>query len=115
MRNLKFDVYLGRPMVFGQNETVSAVVSTLFYLPHGKCNLDGTVAKTPDICFQNLHDLGTYFADWIDLLGEEAISATIHLNTNSNKKSFTGATIIDIIDKIAKIADYKSLKNFKEI
>lgn len=115
MKNLKFEVYLGRPMVFGQNETVNAVVLPLFSLPHGKCNLDGTTARAPDICFQNLHDLGTYFADWIDLLGEETISATLHLNTNSNKKAFTGTTIIDIIDKIAKVADYKSLKNFKEI
>lgn len=115
MKKLKFDIFIGRPMILNQNENVNAVVIPCFYLPRGKCNIDGSEAKASDICFQNLFDLGTYIADWIDLLGKENISATIYLNTRSNQKSFTGLTIIDLIDKIAQTADYKSIKNFREL
>ena len=115
MKKLKFDIYIGLPMIFGQNESVDAVVIPRFYLPHGTCNVDGSEARVPDICFQNLYDLGTYIADWIDLVGEENVSATIRLNIQSNKKSFSGLAIVELIDKIAKTADYKSIKFFKEL
>ena len=115
MKKLKFEIYIGRPMIAGQNENVNAVVTPCFYLPRGNCNLDGSEAKASDICFQNLYNLGTYIADWIGLLGMENISATIHLNTLSNKKSLIGSAIVDLIDKISQTADYKSIKNIKEL
>ena len=113
MKKLKFDVFIGHPMISGQNDSVVAVVSPRFLIPFGKCRLDGSETKAPEICFQNLYDLGTYFADWIDLLGEEIISATVHLNTLSNKKLLLGTSIIALIDKIAETADYKSIKSFE--
>lgn len=103
-------------MIKDQSEKVVAIAYSDFFIPRGKICLNGTKKDSGEDCFSSLYDLGTYIADWIDLIGDETkVSATIYLNVLSLKKVFKGKEIISVIDKIEKNSNYKSIRNFSEL
>ncbi len=59
MLNLNFDIYIGKKLVSGQDESIAAVAVQKFFIPKGKFDLDGTpLSNTSSMdCFKNLYDL----------------------------------------------------------
>ena len=116
MQKLLFEVYIGEKMLAAQAENVKAVIFPNFIVPHGNYSIDGAeIPKTVD-GFIRLYDAGTYFADWIDIVGnEQKICAKIHLNKTSLKRQFVGQEIVSFINKLDNLPDYTKIKNFSEI
>lgn len=116
MKKLSFEVYIGSKVIATQAENVKAVIFPNFIIPHGNCSVEGAeISKTTD-SFIRLYDVGTYFADWIDLVeNEQKICATIYLNKKSLKRQFVGKEIVEFIDKLNSSADYTKIKDFSEI
>lgn len=102
MKQLKFNIYIGKNMISGQADNVVAVIAPKFFIPHGNCGLDGTLITVNESnCFNSLDLAGTYIADWIEFVGDEKlIKATVYLNNLSSHKSFVGQSIIDYIDEL---------------
>ena len=117
MDKYKFNIYVGDRLFAGQADDIVAVAEPRFYIPSGHFGLNGEERNTCNIsCFKKLYDLGTYIADWIDLFGNEnAISANIVLNIQSLHKVFVGKSIIDILDKLDKVGNYKRIRSFSEL
>ena len=117
MKELKFEIYIGKNLFQGQAESVVAGVIPKFFIPNGKCKLDGSLIQNENtIYFNRIYDVGTYFADWFDLVGDtKTMKAIIYLNKFSTYKTFVGHEIIDIIDKIEKNPDYLELRTFDEL
>ena len=116
MKILKFDVYIGVKSLKRRSPLLLAEVCPNFLIPHGENNVDGSDIQPQGIYFKSLYKLGTYFADWIDLVEDETvIRATIHLNTVSNKKMFTGNDIVKLLNLIQEQGDIAKIKSFSKI
>lgn len=117
MDKYKFNIYVGEGLFVGQANDIVAIVEPKFYIPSGRFELNGREKNACNIaCFKKIYDVGTYIADWIDLFGNEsAISANIVLNIQSLHKVFVGKSIIDILDKLDKIDNYKEIRSFSEL
>lgn len=117
MKNCKFDIYVGERLLSGQSDDIVVVVVPKFYIPSGYFELDGKIKSVCNMaCFKKIDDAGTYIADWIELFGNEKnISANIVLNIQSLHKVFIGKSIIDVLDKINSINDYKRIRKFSEL
>ncbi len=116
MEKLNFNIYIGSDMYTNQSNRIIAIAEPKFFIPHGKYYLNGTEKQNGIECFTRLYDLGTYFADWIDFIGDEnKISATVYLNILSLKKVFNGKEIVSIIDKIDNNKNYSMIRNFTEL
>ncbi|MGM9684585.1 MAG: hypothetical protein ACI3XQ_13390 [Eubacteriales bacterium] len=116
MTILYFDVFIGccnNPTIA---ETIVAKVYPQFIIPHGEVDESGEPMQTHNLCFKRLEALGTYFADWLDIVQDnKKIKAKIHLNTNSFFKTFQGEQIVKIIDKIDSLGDYSKVKSFDNL
>lgn len=116
MKKLEFDTYIGSDMFEGQSNNIVAVVKPISFIPHGKYGLDGLEKQNGTECFQSLYELGTYFADWMDLVeNKDEVSATIHLNIRSLQRVFKGEKIISVINKIESIKTYSGIRDFNEL
>lgn len=116
MRKLEFDIYIGSSMIMGQSDNIVAIVVPKFLVPHGQYYVNGLEKQNGIECFTRIYDLGTYIADWFDLVEDESkISATIYLNILSLKKVFKGQEIVSIIDKIGNDENYQTVRNFSEL
>lgn len=102
MKQLKFDVYIGKNMISEQADNVIAVITPKFFIPHGNCDKSGTLTTVNESNYFNRLDLaGTYIADWIEFVGDDKfIKANIYLNNLSSHKSFVGHSIIDYIEEL---------------
>ena len=111
MKKCKFDIYIGIKIDYEQSDKIIATVIPQFFIPFGQ-NLDGSSRNIGKEYFFDLHKLGTYIIDWMDLLGENNISSEIFLNIKSVKKTFYGKEIIDVINALEKQENFKVLRNF---
>ena len=102
-------------MVYSQGIDIIGVVELPVILPKWHYKVNGENDNMSLIGFKLLSDLGNYIADWIDFLGDEKlVSAKIHLYKMSQVKSFNGKKIVDIIDAMARVNNYKGITSFNE-
>lgn len=117
MDKLAFDIYVGNKMVYGQANNVIVVITPKFFIPKGKCKLDGSLLQNDSsYYFDSLYDAGTFIADWMDLLNcSNASKATIYLNKLSLHKVYRGKDIIGCLDKLDKNPHREKILNFDEL
>lgn len=117
MKQLNFNIYIGKNMISEQADNVIAVITPKFFIPHGNCDKSGTLTTVNESNYFNRLDLaGTYIADWIEFVGDDKlIKATIYLNKLSLHKSFCGEEIIGCIDKLNNIENFSELKSFMDL
>ena len=111
MNELDFEVFIG---THNKNvpPTIVAKVYPNFVIPHGEVDESGDLIQASNICFKRIEALALYFADWIDIIGDEKlIKAKIHLNTNSLFKTFQGNQILEFVDKLNSMENFSQLRS----
>ena len=117
MKKLKFEIYIGSNLACGQVEEIVAFVILPPEIPKGDFDVNAKDINSCSVGFLYLSNLANYMHDWLELFEDEkCISATIHLNSQSQSGVLHGKEIIKVLDFMAtennKVV-YKTLKESK--
>ena len=103
MKKLKFEVQL-EEKVLSDSSKIVAMVDPQFYIPKGNISPHGYTVFDNRSFFNSLDLLGTYFADWFDIIGESNIFAKFFYKTTAKSKLLSGEEILSYIDELQKKA-----------